>query len=55
MGHKLGIDLGGTKTEVVVLDPEGQTVYRQRVTTPADSYDAILDLPGCYAIRIRCV
>jgi fructokinase len=44
MGHKLGIDLGGTKTEVVVLDPEGQTVYRQRVTTPADSYDAILDL-----------
>jgi fructokinase len=44
MGHKLGIDLGGTKTEVVVLDPEGQAVYHQRVTTPADSYDAILDL-----------
>ena len=44
MGYKLGIDLGGTKTEVMVLDPEGQSVYRRRVTTPADSYDAILDL-----------
>mgnify|MGYP001821494496 CR=1 FL=1 len=44
MGHKLGIDLGGTKTEVLVLDPEGQTVFQQRVTSPAQSYDAILDL-----------
>lgn len=44
MTHKLGIDLGGTKTEVLVLDPQGQSVYRQRVTTPAHSYDAILDL-----------
>ena len=44
MGHKLGIDLGGTKTEILVLDPEEQTVYQQRVTTPAQSYDAILDL-----------
>ncbi len=42
--HKLGIDLGGTKTEVLVLDPAGDSVYRQRVDTPADSYDAILGL-----------
>ena len=44
MEHKLGIDLGGTKTEVVVLDPVGQTEYRKRMPTPAHSYDAILDL-----------
>ena len=44
MTLKLGIDLGGTKTEVLVLDPAGQTLYRQRVVTPAHSYDAILDL-----------
>ena len=43
MRHKLGIDLGGSKTEVLVLDPAGQSVYRQRVATPAHSYDAILD------------
>ena len=44
MGNRLGIDLGGTKTEVLVLDPAGRSVYRQRVATPAQSYDAILDL-----------
>ncbi len=39
---RLGIDLGGTKTEVVVLDDELQTVFRKRVTTPAQDYEAIL-------------
>jgi len=42
MEYRLGIDLGGTKTEVVVLDPDQRPVYRERVATPADSYDAIL-------------
>ncbi len=42
MGYKLGIDLGGTKTEVLVLDPDQQPVYRERVATPAHSYDEIL-------------
>ena len=42
MQYRLGIDLGGTKTEVVVLDPDHRAVYRERVATPADSYDAIL-------------
>ena len=42
MGHKLGIDLGGTKTEVVVLDPGLNPVFRERVATPAHSYAEIL-------------
>lgn len=42
MGYKLGIDLGGTKTEVVVLDPGLNPVFRERVATPAHSYDEIL-------------
>ncbi len=42
MRYRLGIDLGGTKTEVLVLDPDQRPVYRQRVTTPAHSYDEIL-------------
>ena len=41
---RLGIDLGGTKTEVAVLDDKLQTVYRKRVTTPADDYEAILTI-----------
>lgn len=39
---RLGIDLGGTKTEVVVLDDQLHPVYRKRVDTPAENYDALL-------------
>jgi fructokinase len=39
---RLGIDLGGTKTEVAVLDGKLQTVFRKRVATPAQDYEAIL-------------
>ena len=42
--YRLGIDLGGTKTEVVVLNEQNSPVFRKRVTTPADNYDAILAL-----------
>jgi len=41
---RLGIDLGGTKTEVAVLDDNFQPVYRKRVATPSDDYEAILTL-----------
>jgi fructokinase len=44
MRYKMGIDLGGTKTEVIVLDPDQQPVYRERVATPASSYAEILTL-----------
>lgn len=36
----IGIDLGGTKTEVAVLDASGETVLRDRVPTPAGDYAA---------------
>ncbi len=42
MEFRLGIDLGGTKIEVLVLDSSGESVYRQRVSTPAQNYDEIL-------------
>ncbi len=42
--YRLGIDLGGTKTEVVVLDHKFQPIYRKRVPTPAHEYGAILAL-----------
>jgi len=41
---RLGIDLGGTKTEVAVLDNNYQPVYRKRVATPSQDYQAILTL-----------
>ena len=42
--HRIGIDLGGTKTEVVVLDPRGEIVWRLRCPTPTDDgYSAIIE------------
>ena len=38
---RIGIDLGGTKTEIAVLDPAGAIVLRERVPTPPD-YDGIV-------------
>jgi fructokinase len=39
----LGVDLGGTKTEAIVLDRDGGEHFRQRLATPAASYEGILD------------
>jgi len=36
MTHRIGIDLGGTKIEVVVLDPAGGIALRRRADTPRD-------------------
>jgi len=38
----LGIDLGGTKIEVIVLNEQGDECLRQRVPTPQGDYQAIL-------------
>lgn len=36
---QLGLDIGGTKIEAVVLNEGGDVVYRQRYTTPKESYE----------------
>jgi fructokinase len=38
----IGIDLGGTKIACVVLGPENETVWKQRVPTPSGDYAGIL-------------
>ncbi|MGA1194564.1 MAG: ROK family protein [Kiritimatiellia bacterium] len=53
MIHRVGIDLGGTKIEGVVLDPRGEVLVRRRVpTVQEDGYEAILD---CIAVLYRGV
>ena len=39
---RLGIDLGGTKIEVVALDSDGQEMLRHRVPTPHGDYEGTL-------------
>jgi fructokinase len=45
---RIGIDLGGTKIEAIVLDDAGAVPFRERRPTPRDDYaatvDAIVDL-----------
>jgi fructokinase len=43
--HAIGIDLGGTKTESLLLSPEGAVLLRRRRPTPRDDgYGAILSV-----------
>ncbi|MCV0392963.1 MAG: ROK family protein [Nitrosopumilus sp.] len=39
---KVGIDLGGTKTEVIVLDDALNVIERKRVSTPKNDYQEII-------------
>src|SRR5512138_1317110 len=39
---RLGIDLGGTKIEILALDAGGREQFRRRVPTPQGDYDATL-------------
>ena len=44
---RIGIDLGGTKMEGIVLDPQGRLLAKKRVPTPAaEGYQAIVEALG---------
>ncbi|MDO3387906.1 ROK family protein [Gilvimarinus sp. SDUM040013] len=44
---RIGIDLGGTKTEVIVLDSQSQELFRHRIPTHRDDYQQTLsDIAG---------
>ena len=43
MLYKLGIDLGGTKTEAILLDESLDVLERKRILTPQNDYQEILD------------
>ena len=38
---RIGIDLGGTKTEIAALAPDGHLIERQRVVTPHGYHDSV--------------
>jgi fructokinase len=41
--HKIGIDLGGTKIEAILLDEKLEVIARKRISTPQNDYQEILD------------
>jgi fructokinase len=40
---RIGVDLGGTKTEVIALSQQGQELIRHRVASPRDDYGATVN------------
>lgn len=39
---RLGVDLGGTKIEIIALGDDGSELLRRRIATPKDGYEAVL-------------
>lgn len=48
---RIGVDLGGTKIELVAFDPAGHILHRERVSTPAGDYAATLDVIATLVMR----
>lgn len=48
---RFGIDLGGTKTEIIALDDDGLERHRERVDTDAGNYDAIVATIAALVLR----
>ncbi len=44
MGKRIGIDLGATKIEGILMDESGEVASRKRVSTPADYANTILEI-----------
>ena len=39
---RIGIDVGGTKIEIIALDPAGDILERKRIPTPQNNYEAMI-------------
>jgi len=42
MSNRIGIDLGGTKIEAILIDREGREIFRERTATPAGNYEGTI-------------
>lgn len=50
---RIGIDLGGTKTEIIALDEDGLALLRQRRATPAGNYSATVRQLGVMVAEVE--
>ena len=48
---RIGIDLGGTKIEIVALNGDGGVVWRERVDTPKNDYEATISAMRDLVVR----
>jgi len=50
--YKLGIDLGGTKIEAILLDEDLNILQKKRVPTPQNDYHKILNTINLLAVNL---
>lgn len=49
---RLGVDLGGTKIEAIVMSPDGDVTIRERTATPKNDYRAIVETTAALIQRV---
>ena len=52
MSFTIGIDVGGTFTDIVVAGSDGRTIIAKATTTPADQSDGVLEGIGLAARQL---
>jgi fructokinase len=52
---RIGIDLGGTKIELIALDGDGAEIYRKRVPTPQGDYAATVQTVADLVLEFEAV
>ena len=50
---RLGVDVGGSKIELAVLDPQGREIARRRVPTPHAGYDVALEVLAAEILSVE--
>src|SRR5690242_9642938 len=50
---RIGVDLGGTKIEIIALAPNGAELLRRRIATPAGDYEATLRTIATLVSRVE--
>lgn len=50
---RIGVDLGGTKIEVIALDDHGRTLLRRRIPTPTGDYTGTVDAIACLVFDVE--
>lgn len=50
---RIGIDLGGTKIEVIAFDDKGEVLFRDRVATPQEDYSGTLQVIAELVVRLE--
>lgn len=55
MRNRIGIDLGGTKTEVIAISDDDLVIYSKRVATPKHDYEGVLDAIAELVLQAKVV